>query len=183
MAKNRICPVERAASLDNKFRRWFQDPQKILDPFISEGMTVVDLGCGPGFFSVDMAHMVGKSGRVIASDLQDGMLQKLRSKIHGTEFEQRIILHKCEEHTIGIGEPVDFILAFYVVHEIPDQNLFFKEIESILKINGLILLVEPPFHVSKKAFEQTVGRAQEAGLIPDMRPRVLFSKAVTLRKA
>lgn len=183
MGKNRICPVERAASLDNKFRRWFQNPQKILAPFISEGMTVVDLGCGPGFFSVDMAHMVGKSGRVIASDLQDGMLQKLRSKIDGTEFEERIILHKCEEHTIGIGEPVDFILAFYIVHEIPDQYLFFKEIKSILKKNGLILLVEPPFHVSKKAFKQMIERAQEAGLRPDTRPRVLFSKAVTLKKA
>jgi ubiquinone/menaquinone biosynthesis C-methylase UbiE len=183
MGKNRVCPVERAAGLDNKLRRWFQDPRKILNPFISEGMTVVDLGCGPGFFSVDMAHMVGKSGRVIASDLQDGMLQKLRNKIHGTEFEERIILHKCEEHTIGIGEPVDFILAFYMVHEIPDQYLFFKEIESILNKNGLVLLVEPPFHVSKNAFEQTIGRAQEAGLIAGTRPRVLFSKAVTLKKA
>ncbi len=145
-------------------------------------MTVLDLGCGPGFFSVDMAMMVGKSGRVIASDLQEGMLQKLQSKIQETELEQRIILHKCEKDKIGIAEHVDFILAFYMVHEIPHQDMFFKEIESILKTNGLILIVEPPFHVSKKSFNQTVKIAQEAGLIAGEGPKVFFSKTVILKK-
>jgi ubiquinone/menaquinone biosynthesis C-methylase UbiE len=93
--KNRVCPVKRAGSLDNRFRRWLQDPQKILRPYIKEGMTVLDVGCGPGFFTVDMALMVGKSGRVIAADLQAGMLQKLREKIQETELEECIVLHKC----------------------------------------------------------------------------------------
>ncbi len=182
MRKNRVCPVERAGSLDNKFRRWFQDPKKILRPYVNKGMTVLDLGCGPGFFSVDMAQMVGETGRVIASDLQDGMLWKLQSKIKGTDLEERIILHKCEKDKIGIEEQVDFILAFYMVHEIPHQDMFFREIESILKTNGLILIVEPPFHVSKKAFNQTVERAQEAGLIASEGSKVLFSKTVILKK-
>ena len=65
----RVCPVERAGSLDNTIRRWLQNPKKILGPYLDEGMTVVDIGCGPGFFSIDMAQMVGKSGRVIAVDL------------------------------------------------------------------------------------------------------------------
>ena len=47
----RVCPVERAGGLYNKIRRWLQNPQKILRPYIEEGMTVLDLGCGPGFFS------------------------------------------------------------------------------------------------------------------------------------
>lgn len=182
MRKNSVCPVEMAGSLDIKFRRWFQDPKKILQPYVNKGMTVLDLGCGPGFFSVGMAQMVGESGRVIASDLQDGMLQKLQSKIKGTDLEERIILHKCEEDKIGIEEQVDFILAFYMVHEIPHQDMFFREIESILKTNGLILIVEPPFHVSKKAFNQTVERAQEAGLIASEGAKVFFSKTVILKK-
>lgn len=48
--KNRVCPVELAGSLDNKIRKWFQNPQKILAPYIKEGMKVLDIGCGPGFF-------------------------------------------------------------------------------------------------------------------------------------
>jgi len=178
----RVCPVEKAGSLDNSLRRWFQNPQKILKPYIKEGMIALDLGCGPGFFSIEMARMVGKSGRIIASDLQEGMLQKLRDKIQGTELEKRIIFHKCGENQIGVSENVDFVLAFYMVHEVPNKEAFFKEIASILKPNGQLFIVEPPFHVSKKAFEETVRTAQDAGLAPIERPKILLSKAVLLKK-
>jgi ubiquinone/menaquinone biosynthesis C-methylase UbiE len=178
--KNHVCPVERAGTLDNRIRRWFQNPQKILGPYIKEGMTVLDMGCGPGFFSVEMAKMVGPSGRVIAVDLQEGMLRKLGDKIKGTEFEKQILLVKCEKDKIGVSEPVDFVLAFYIIHEIPNQDEFFSEIKSILKPNGQIYIVEPPFHVSKTAFEETVGRAGAAGFTPLERPKVFLSKAVIL---
>jgi len=179
---NRVCPVERAGSLDNKIRRWLQNPRKILSPFIEEGMTVLDLGCGPGFFSIDMAQMVGKSGRVIASDLQEGMLQKLKEKIQGTELEERITLHKCQKNRIGVLENVDFVLAFYMVHEVPNQEEFFNEIGAILKPNGQIFIVEPPFHVSKKSFEETIRTARGAGFTPAERPKVLLSKTMILKK-
>ena len=80
----RVCPVERAGGLDNKFRRLLQNPRKILGTYAKEGMTALDLGCVPGFFSVEMARMVGESGRVVSTDLQEGMLQKLKDKIQGT---------------------------------------------------------------------------------------------------
>ena len=180
--KNRVCPVALAGHLDNRFRRWFQNPLKILGPYIKEGMTVLDLGCGPGFFSIDIAQMVGKSGRVIASDLQEGMLQRLRGKIQGTELEERIIPHQSQENRIGISEKVDFVLAFYMVHEVPNQEEFFKEIRTIVKPKGQVFIVEPPFHVSKRAFEDTIRIAEEAGFKTIERPKVLLSKAAILQK-
>lgn len=142
----------------------------------------MDLGCGPGFFSIDMAQIVGRSGRVIASDLQEGMLKKLSEKINGTELEDRITLHKCEENKIGVSENVDFVLAFYMVHEVPNQEEFFIEIETILKPNGRVLIVEPPFHVSKTAFEEAVRKARDAGFTDVERPKVFLSKAVIFKK-
>jgi ubiquinone/menaquinone biosynthesis C-methylase UbiE len=179
---NHVCPVEGAGILDYRIRRWLQDPQKILRPYIEEGMTVLDIGCGPGFFSIDVAQMVGRSGQVIASDVQEGMLRKLREKIQGTELEERITLHQCEENKVGVSVNVDFVLAFYVVHEVPNPKQFFKEIKSILKPNGQVLIVEPPLRVSKKAFEETIRKARDAGLKPVEGPRVLFSKTVILKK-
>ena len=179
---NRICPIEKADSLDTRFRRWLQNPNKILKPYIKEGMTVLDFGCGPGFFTTALAQMVGKSGKVIAADLQKGMLEKLREKIKGTELEKSIILHKCEENKIGITENIDFVLAFYVVHELPDRDELFSEISTLLKPNGQILIVEPPFHVSRKAFEDTIKKARDAGLNEVKRQNMLFSKTVVLRK-
>jgi ubiquinone/menaquinone biosynthesis C-methylase UbiE len=180
--KIRVCPVSLAGSLDSRIRRWLQNPRKILEPYIKKGMTVLDVGCGPGFFSVELARMVGKSGRVIAADLQEGMLQKLKDKIQGTELEERITLHKCEENKIGLSENVDFVLAFYAVHEIPDQQSFFNEIKSILKSNGYFLIIEPPFHTSKKEFNETIRKAQDAGFKVMDRPKIFPNKVVFLQK-
>ena len=146
-------------------------------------MTVLDVGCGPGFFSVEMAQMVGKTGRVIASDLQERMLQKVKEKIKGTELDRRIILHKCREDKIGVKQPVDFVLLFYMVHEVPNKEGLFKEIATILKPNGQVLIAEPPLHVSKSAFEETVRIAGSAGFVIAERPKLFFSRTVILKKA
>ena len=55
-------------------------PRKIVGPYIQEGNTVIDMGCGPGYFTIDMAKMVGPKGRVIAVDIQAKMLARVRKK-------------------------------------------------------------------------------------------------------
>lgn len=179
--KHRVCPVTLAGSLDNRIRRWLQNPRKILEPYVREGMKVLDIGCGPGFFSIELAQMVGKSGRVIALDLQEGMLRKLRDKIQGTKIEERITLHKCEKNSFGLSELVDFALAFYMVHEILDQERFLNDIKSVLKPNGQVLIVEPPLHASKKDFEGTIRKAQDKGFVVVDRPKMFPNKAVILQ--
>ena len=182
MSKSKVCSVEKAGGLDNKFRRFLQNPKKILKPYIKEGMTVLDLGCGPGFFTIEIAKMTGASGKVIAADLQDGMLQKVKDKISGTPLEQIISLHKCEENKIGLNETVDFILAYYFVHEVPDQDVLFKEIYTILKPGGNMLIVEPPFHVSKAGFNEMLTKIENAGLEIISEPKSFLNKEVLLKK-
>lgn len=173
--RNRVCPVKLANSLDSKIRKWLQNPRKILSPYIREGMTVLDVGCGPGFFSVELAKMVGRNGKVISADLQDGMLQKLANKIRGTELETRIKLVKCEKDKINVSEKIDFGLAFFMVHEIPDKEPFFKELKSIMTEKGQVLIVEPKlFHVSRKDFELTTKIAENAGFKINREPRLHF---------
>jgi ubiquinone/menaquinone biosynthesis C-methylase UbiE len=165
-------------------RRWLQNPQKILAPYIKEGMTVLDVGCGPGFFSVEIAKMVGKNGKVISADLQDGMLQKLSTKIKGTALEERIRLVKCDKDKIDISERVDFILAFYMVHEIIDKKRFFKELKNILNEKGQFLIVEPKlFHVSQKEFELTTKLAENNGFKIYQGPKLSFSWSAILKNA
>lgn len=153
-----------------------------MSPYIKEGMTVLDIGCGPGFFTMDIARLAGVSGRVIAADLQEGMLQRLRKKIRKTDLEGRITLHKCEENGIGLSESVDFITALYMIHEIPDREAFLKELRSILRPDGQVFIMEPPFHVTKAAFEETIRKAREIGFDPVEGPKVFFSKTVILKK-
>jgi ubiquinone/menaquinone biosynthesis C-methylase UbiE len=174
----RVCPVELAGGLDNFVRRLLQNPKKILRHFISEGTTVLDLGCGPGVFSTEIAKMVGNSGKVIAADLQEGMLEKVRQKIMGTELEKRIWLHKCESDKTGVTEKVDFVLCFYMIHEVPDQDKLFKELKSILKPGGKIFIIEPIFHVTKTLFEEMITRARNIGFEIISGPKVFYSRTV-----
>lgn len=182
--KNRVCPVFLAASLESKIRRWVQDPHKILLPFVREGMTVLDIGCGPGFFSVEIAKMVGRTGKVFAADLQDGMLQRLSLKIQGTELEARIHLVNCKQDQINVTGKIDFGLAFWMVHEVPDKQSFFNQLKAISNENARILLVEPKlFHVTRKEFEVTSAIAEHAGFVVSQGPRLLLSWSAVLENA
>lgn len=177
-----VCPSQLAWFLDNQVRRLVQNPYKIVGGYIKEGQTVLDLGCGPGVFSLAMAEMVGTSGKVISVDVQDEMLRIVKQKSEHAGLGSRIVLHKARPEKIGVTEKVDFALAFYMVHEVPDKKKFLTEVASIMKPGGKFLLVEPKFHVSKAAFDETVGIARSAGLRPISEPEVFFSRAVLLAR-
>lgn len=179
--KPQICPVEKAGGLDNNIRKWIQNPNKILKPYINPGMTVLDLGCGPGVFTLEIASLLAGSGKVIAADVQAGMLDKVRQKLQNKTIRQTITLHQCAPHSIQLTEPVDFILAFYVIHEVPNQNHLFSEIKAILKNNGSLLIIEPKFHVSKLAFDAMVEKLQQVGFKIVDKPHIRFSRTVLLR--
>jgi len=180
--KSRVCPVELAGKLDNKIRRLIQNPGKILAPYITEGMKVLDIGCGPGYFTIEIAKIIGNKGKVFAMDLQEGMLQKICDKIKGTELENRIFLIKNERDSFGIPEKVDFILAFYMVHEVPDKEALFKGLKENLKKNGQLLLVEPKlFHVTRKEFKLTIEAAKKCGFETRKGPKLLFSFSAILK--
>ena len=182
MPDHHLCPVALAGMLDNRLRRWLQDPVPILRPYLREGMTVLDLGCGPGFFTVEIARMVGPGGRVIACDLQSGMLARLERKISATELAARITLHRCGEREIGWRGQADFILAFYVIHEIPEQQALFAELGSILLPDGKLLMVEPLLHVPARAFARTLALAEAAGFRHGIGPKVIFSRTAVLSR-
>jgi ubiquinone/menaquinone biosynthesis C-methylase UbiE len=178
---NQVCPVERAGALDLSIRRLVQNPTKILKPYLNIGNKVLDFGCGPGFFTFDIARLVGESGLVFAADLQPGMLQIVEKKIIAREMQNRIQVHKCKESSIGLNDKVDFILAFYMIHELPDQDQTFSEFKKILNPNGKILIIEPNFHVTKYDFDKMLDRLDKAGFKITDRPKIFFSRSVVMQ--
>jgi ubiquinone/menaquinone biosynthesis C-methylase UbiE len=175
-----VCPVEYAGSLDNSLRRFVHNPHKILEPHINKRMTVLDLGCGPGYFTIELAHLVGEGGKVIATDLQKAMLDKVEAKIKGTDLEQVVELHKCQDDMIGISQKVDFVFAFWMIHEVPDQMRLFRELKSILNPEGRIWIIEPKIHVSEKSFKKMIPGLESAGLEIIGMPKVTISRSVLL---
>jgi ubiquinone/menaquinone biosynthesis C-methylase UbiE len=180
--RNKVCGVERAGALDLRFRKLFQNPRKILKPYIKEGMTILDVGCGPGYFTIEMAKMLGGSGKVIAADLQDGMLEIVKNKVSNTSLQNIIEFHKCESDKIGLTKECDFILVFYMLHEVPNQTTFLKEMFSLLKPEGKVLIVEPKFHVSKNDFKNSTETLKNIGFAIIEEPKIFFSRSVVVKK-
>jgi ubiquinone/menaquinone biosynthesis C-methylase UbiE len=174
----RICPWWLVPTLDNPIRRLIHNPEKILSMYIEKGQTVLDLGCGSGIFTIALAKLVGETGRVIAVDVQDEMLQMVRKKAAKEGLESRIITHKSGQNRIDISDKVDFALAFYMVHEVPSVDAFLREIASLLKPKGKLLVVEPKFHVSASSFEKTIEAARLAGFKATSEPKIRFSRSV-----
>jgi len=173
----RVCPWWHGYAIDNVFRRLINDPRKIVGPYISEGMTVTDIGCGMGLFSIPVAKMVGEDGLVIAIDVQQKMLDVVVRRARRAGVANRIRTYCCEADNIGLNEKVDFALAFWVMHEVPDEEKFLRQLCTSLRNEGKILLAEPVLHVSRRRFEEVVALAQTLGLRLSAEPRIIFSRA------
>ena len=161
-----VCPVWVGYLLLSPLRKWFENPQKMLGPFVHPGMTVLEPGCAMGFFTLPLARMVGPEGRVIAVDIQPDMLAVLSRRALKAGLAGRIEAREARPETLGIAdlrEVVDFAAAIHVVHEMPDPDRFFKEVRQALKPGGRLLVTEPKGHVSLEKFSQMIAVAEGAG--------------------
>jgi ubiquinone/menaquinone biosynthesis C-methylase UbiE len=176
----RVCPRWLCFTFDNPLRKIVHDPIAILSPYIQQGDTAIDIGPGMGYFTIPLAELVGSKGSVIAIDIQQKMLRALMARAHKKGLSDRIKTHLAGPDSIGFNEKADFILAFWMMHEVPDQHRFLSEIRNLMKPEGLFLLVEPVIHVSKKNFARTIETAKELGFAIKEYPKIRMSQSVLL---
>ena len=184
---HRVCPWWLGYFLTSPFRRWLGDaPEKILVPYVGEGMLVLEPGPGMGFFTLELARRVGASGRVVAVDIQPQMLNGLRRRARKAGLLERIDVRLAEADSLRLTDlaaKVDFVLAFAVVHEMPNANSFFSEAAKALKPGASLLLVEPAGHVSDAHFQEELTLAAQAGLRLVNCPAIRRSHAALLNKS
>ncbi|MGD0020702.1 MAG: class I SAM-dependent methyltransferase [Smithellaceae bacterium] len=177
-----VCPRWLCFTFDNVFRKLLQDPYEILRPYVKEGDTVLDVGPGIGYFTIPLAELVDDSGRVIAADIQQEMLNAIRKRAQRANVLQRIELQLASSDSLGVKTKLDFILAFWMVHEVPDKVRFFAELHSLLKDDGRFLMAEPKIHVTKAKFAQTVHLALKTGFTLGYSPHISLSKSALFIK-
>lgn len=178
-----VCPWWMGYLLLSPLRRLGQDPRRVLGPYVKPGMTVLDVGCAMGYFTLDAARMVGPEGRVIAVDLQPRMIATLERRARRSGLADRIDARVCPPHSLGIDDlagRVDFALAFAVVHEVPDQPKMMAELKAALPDDGRLLMAEPSDHVTDEEFSSSLTAARAAGLTVVDRPVVRRSRAAVL---
>ncbi len=178
--ESRVCPWWVIHTFDNPVRRLFQNPDKLLQGLIQPGDTCLDVGCGYGYFTIPMARLAGSSGAVVAADLQPEMLAGVKRRAESSGMLARIRLHQVDSTGLQFQKTFHFVLAFWMVHEVPDQEELLRQIRLSLTPAGRFLMVEPIGHVSRAAFTRTVGVALQAGFTRVAEPRISFSRAVLL---
>jgi ubiquinone/menaquinone biosynthesis C-methylase UbiE len=181
-ASHRVCPVEQADAFDSRLRHWLQNPSRILGPHVRPGMRVLDYGCGPGYFLLPLAQMVGPGGQVVGADLQHGMLARAAGKLRNSPLGTRVRLHQCTADADLPDGCFDFVLACYVLHELPDQDAWFARACARMQPGARMLVMEPPVHVSRRAFRRSLSLAGDHGLACVARPWVFFAMAAVLQK-
>lgn len=176
-----VCPATGSNGLDSSFRRKLQNPAKFLQPYIKPGMEVLDLGCGRGFCTFDIANMLDGDGCVTAADLQQEMLDLLQDKVRNNTLKNIIRLHKCESNDLCLqGKTFDFIILFYMFHEMPNPEAVLQNLKSLLKKDGKILIVEPKIHVPAADFKATKALILQSGFSIIEEPKIFFSRAVVI---
>ena len=181
----RVCPVWVGYFLVSPLRKLMENPEKILNPYVTEGMFVADIGCAMGFYSLPLARMVGPGGKVLCVDLQEKMLRVLMKRARKAGLQERIIPVTCDQQSLGLSaykEKIDFACAIAIVHEVPDPGNFFEDLSSLLKPGGKLLLSEPRGHVSKSGIEQTLSLTEKNRLVLLDRPPIRSSYSFVLEK-
>lgn len=180
--KTLTCPWWFLFTFDNPARKRLHNPNLILKPFVKQGDTALDVGCGMGYFSLELARLVGETGKVITADLQQKMLSGLQKRATRAGLESRMQPLLCLPDRIGVQQPIDFALAFWMVHEVRQRKSFFAEIFAYLKPGGKMLIAEPYLHVSKQNFLRSVNLGLSIGFTILAQPRISFSRSVVLQK-
>ena len=180
--KHHVCVWWMAYFFDNPLRRFWHKPEIMFKDYINEGDTVLDTGCGMGYFSIGMAKMVGDTGKIISVDIQDKMLNVLKKRAKKKGLAGRIILHKSNPNTTGVNKKIDFALLFWMLHEVPDKKMYLQQIYDILEAEKYIFIAEPVPRVGANEFEGFINIAKEIGFKEISRPDTAKSITVVLKK-
>jgi len=152
--------------LAKPIRYLLESPRRLLKGYVKTDMTVLDVGCGAGYYSLGMARLVGDQGRVIAVDTQAEPVAALREKAERAALSGRIEPRVCSEQSLDISDlasQVDFALAVYVVHHAKDTPSLMSSVYEALKPAGKFLVIEPKHHASATEREATESAAWLAG--------------------
>jgi len=124
----------------------FSDPATNLNKLgLMDGMKVVDLGAGSGFYSLEAAKRVGSTGRVYAVDVQKDLLERLRSVGVAQGLRNIEVIWGNAEKIGGtkLREGIaDRVIASNVLFQIEKPDDFVLEIKRIVKPAGKVLLVD-----------------------------------------
>ena len=177
--------------LDRPEREEEEHPRVVIDALgLQSGEVVADLGAGSGFFTFRIAPKVGKSGKVLAVDIQDEMLEAIReraARLHITNVEE--VKGTATDPKLP-ANALDLVLMVDVYHELEFPYEMMTKVRAALKPNGRVVFIEyrkedPRVAIKelhKMSLEQLQKEMRAVGLVPVRTVETLPSQHIAMFK-
>ena len=133
----------RAERLYSEERHQMMPPEPILRAAgVNAGHVMVDLGAGPGFFTLPAAKLVGPKGRVYAADVAPSMLEICQRRAAEAGMTWIETVHSEESHVPLPDATADRVVIAFVLHEADDPAALLREAARLLRPDGEVAVVE-----------------------------------------
>jgi len=155
------CPASISWIVNNPVRRGYMRP--VLDRVgLMPGERVLELGPGPGVFTVDAARRLGPAGRLVVVDIQPDMINQVEERIHQAGISN-VETHVASAYELPLtSESIDRAFLVTVLPEIPEQRRALVELHRVLKPGGVLSITEEFLDPDYPLVSETVRRVQEA---------------------
>jgi SAM-dependent methyltransferase len=135
--------VDGAAWLERPEREAEEAPSKAIAALdLAPGSVVADVGAGSGYYTVRLATVVGPKGRVVATDLQPGMLDLLRARVAREHLANVEVVQGRADDPVLPARTFDLVLMVDVYHELASPQAFVRKLKAALKPDGRLVLIE-----------------------------------------
>jgi len=174
-----VCPSWLSFILYNPIRTAFTDRNRIIaESGVTSTSFVLEVGAGNGFLTETLAQHAQK---VYALELQEGMVKKLKKRVHrfGNKVEiihSDIATYKAEDAF------ADVCIMYYSFHEVSNKAEAARNIYKALKMNGSLSVYEPTIEVTKKGMQETANLLKAAGFVEEINRSNLFTRLKRFRK-
>jgi ubiquinone/menaquinone biosynthesis C-methylase UbiE len=164
MGRGNVYPAKHARQLINPLRRLIQSPGRLVGTLgLSRDATVLEIGCGPGYFSPAIAAAV-PDGRLAMFDYQHEMLTMARSRLR-----ERGLVNFDSARGDGMALPYrdasfDAVFLILVLGEIPDEVACLREVARVLKRGGQAAISESRTDADFHRLAAVRALAERAGL-------------------
>ncbi len=134
---------EKIHKLEDPSRLEMFDPEKVLKEFgLREGLTVLDVGTGTGFYLPYLSKLVGEKGKVYAIDVQPELLEKAKEKVKEKNLSNVEVM-QSEENSIPLPDnSVDFIFMAFSFHELSDPKAYVEELKRVAKPFAYLAVID-----------------------------------------
>ena len=171
-----VCPSWFSFILYNPIRLAFTDRNKITSECgVNPTSIVLEVGSGNGFVTEILAE---RAGKVYALELQEGMIKKLRKRVH--RFGNKVEIIHSDIAAYEVQKPfADVCIMYYSFHEVSRKPESARNIAKAVRVNGLLSIYEPTIEVTEKGMRETINLFISVGFVKEVKWSKLFTNIVT----